>query len=211
MKKLISEPVPAIEDLYHNAPCALISFYMDGKIITTNNTLLTWLDVAEDTICQHSFTDLIDKGGQFYYQLFVHPMLAMHGEIKEINIALKTPTGSIPCLLNATVAVNENGSTEKIVHAAIFKMDERKKYEAELLNKKVQAEREKQQKTATLEEVAFEQSHLVRLPLANIMGLISLVDKTALNDETKKLFTLMEQSVAQLDTEIRRIVDKTVS
>jgi sigma-B regulation protein RsbU (phosphoserine phosphatase) len=199
-----------VEALYQNAPCGLVSFHIDGKIITANKTLLKWLGLSEATAAGLSFTDLIDKGGQFYYQLFVKPMLTMQGEVKEINIAIKTPSGSIPCLLNATVSADENGAGD-VIHAAIVRMGDRKKYEEELLNKKVQAEKEKEQTVAVLEEVAFGQSHLVRLPLANILGLISLVEIAGLDDETKRLFSLIEQSAVKLDTEIRNIVDKTVA
>lgn len=208
MKIPLKVQLPDAEDLYHNAPCGLVSFHVDGKLIAANRTLLEWLSIDEDAIAEFSFTDLIDKSGQFYYQLFVQPMLSLHKQVKEINIPFKTPSGCIPCLLNASVVISENG-TDKVVHAAIFKMDDRKKYEAELLNKKVKAEKEKEQKNETLAEVAFDQSHLVRLPVANLLGLLSLVEKTALNSETEKLFTLMEQCVSQLDTEIRKIVDKT--
>jgi sigma-B regulation protein RsbU (phosphoserine phosphatase) len=197
------------DDLYQNAPCGLVSFFMKGNILTVNNTLLKWLDISEASVTKLSFTDLIDKGGKFYYQLFVQPMLDLHGEVNEINISLNTPTGSIPCLLNASVSKSSTG-TEKVVHAAIFKMRDRKKYEVELLNKKLQAEREKQQKSSALEEVAFDQSHLVRVPLANILGLISLVESSALNDDTRQLFDLIKQSSLQLDTEVRKIVEKTI-
>ncbi|MES2268653.1 MAG: PAS domain-containing protein [Bacteroidota bacterium] len=181
---------------------------MGGEIITANKTLLTWLGLDEEEIVKYSFTDLIDKGGQFYYQLFVQPMLSMHGEVKEINISLKTPSGVIPCLLNASISTPTDGS-DKVVHAALFKMGERKKYEAELLNKKEQAEKETQQKSAALAEVAFNQSHLVRLPLANILGLISLIEKSKVSEEMQTLFTLIEQSAVKLDEEIRSIVNKT--
>jgi sigma-B regulation protein RsbU (phosphoserine phosphatase) len=209
MKSPSKARLPDVGDVYQNAPCGLVSFYMNGAIIKANHTLLKWLDITEKAAGQLSFTDLLDKGAQFYYQLFVQPMLTMHQEVKEINIPLKTPSGSIPCLLNASVFATGDGAV-KVVHAAIFKMGERKKYEVELLNKKAQAEKEKQQKTEALEEVAFDQSHLVRLPLANLLGLISLIEKDKLDGETKRLFSLMEQSAAQLDAEIKKIVDKTV-
>jgi sigma-B regulation protein RsbU (phosphoserine phosphatase) len=200
--------VQDFESLYQNSPCGLLEFVTDGAVITANQTLLNWLGLTEEEITKKAFVDLIDKGGQFYYQLFVQPMLTMQQEVNEINISLKTPSGSMPCLLNASASFTELGS-RKIIHAAIFKMGERKKYEVELLNKKTQAEKEKQQKIAALEEVAFDQSHLARVPLANILGLISLVEISNLNEETLKLFNLIEQSALQLDMEIKKIVSKT--
>ncbi len=208
MRTCLPAQTTDINQLYQNAPCGLLSFFMGGEIITANKTLLTWLGLDEEEIVKYSFTDLIDKGGQFYYQLFVQPMLSMHGEVKEINISLKTPSGVIPCLLNASISTPTDGS-DKVVHAALFKMGERKKYEAELLNKKEQAEKETQQKSAALAEVAFNQSHLVRLPLANILGLISLIEKSKVSEEMQTLFTLIEQSAVKLDEEIRSIVNKT--
>lgn len=206
MKTSQSVQLNDLEDLYQHAPCGLVSFVIDGKIIKANNTLLNWLDITEEAITNLAFTDLIEKGGQFYFQLFVQPILNMHKEVHEINIPLRTPAGSIPCLLNASVAISPAGT---IVHAAIFRMNERKKYEVELLKKKVLAEKEKQKKVAALNQVAYDQSHLVRLPLANIIGLISLLEKSDMDEETQRLFNLIEQSAHQLDAEIRKIVNKT--
>ena len=201
--------VPANDDeFYQNSPCGLLSFSIDGKIIKVNRTLLNWLAIPASAVAGLLFTDLIDKGGKLYYQLFIQPMLRLNNEAREINISLKTPAGSIDCLMNASVAANQ---AQEIVHAAIFRIGERKKYEVELLNKKVRAEEEKQQKTVALEQVAFSQSHLVRLPLANILGLISLIDTTSLDQETNDLFEMIAQSGLQLDTAIKKIVEQTTA
>lgn len=200
--------LPNISTIYERSPCGLISFLSNGKIIKANQTLLKWIDKPERAITELNFTDLLDKGGQLYYQLFIQPTLTLQQPANEINISLKTPVGPISCLLNASLVIDEH-TGEKIVHAAIFRISDRKKYETELLIKKEQAEKEKELKTTVLKEVAYDQSHLVRLPLANILGLISLIDKPALNEETRNLFDLIEQSALKLDKEIKTIVEKT--
>ena len=61
----------------------------------------------------------------------------------------------------------------------------------------------------SFKEIAFEQSHVVRLPLANILGIINLIEDTELNNETLKLLSMLKHSAGQLDDIIRKIVNKT--
>jgi hypothetical protein len=60
-----------------------------------------------------------------------------------------------------------------------------------------------------LQEIAFEQAHLVRAPLANMLGLISLLEQYPLSDEVKDLLSLLHASTIQLDLQIKAIVKKT--
>ena len=61
-----------------------------------------------------------------------------------------------------------------------------------------------------LEEIAWEQSHMVRAPLAKIMGLIDLVRFSENNaEETKDLLEKILNSAEDLDAVIRNIAEKT--
>jgi PAS domain S-box-containing protein len=66
-----------------------------------------------------------------------------------------------------------------------------------------------EQNTA-LREIAWIQSHLVRAPLANILGLILLL-KDEIGEDTKiqNLMLLLEKSSKELDSVIRKVADKT--
>ena len=204
----VSGELADFEDLYQRAPCGLLSFSIDGTIIRANQTLLKWLGLPERGIAGRLFTDLLDRGGKLYYQLFVQPMLTLHNEVREISFQIVSGEESFPCLFSATACTYDGKDQETVVHATIFKVMDRKKYEHELLKRKTRAEEEKQQKENALEDVVFYQSHLVRAPLANILGLISLFDKSRLDEETLFLLSLLDDSTQQLDEVIRKIVSR---
>jgi PAS domain S-box-containing protein len=58
-----------------------------------------------------------------------------------------------------------------------------------------------------LKEIAFMQSHVIRAPLARIIGLSDLITQLSLKDEDKKLLEYLDASVDELDLVIRSIVD----
>lgn len=194
--------------LYHSASCGLLIFKLNGKILHANETLLNWIKVSQDEIISKNFSDLLDKGGKFYFQLFVQPLLKLHKEAREIDFTIKTATGNFPCLFSATI-LKDNGGEDDIIHAVIFKIADRKKYENELLKKKIEAEAEKQLKIMALNEVAFDQAHLVRAPLANMLGLLSLIEQMDVSDEVKEMLSMLAESTHQLDKQIKKIVKKT--
>src|SRR5687768_8885400 len=128
----------SIESLYSNCSCALLAFAISGKIIQANDVFLSWVGISRENLTDKTFPEFLDKGGILYYQLFVQPLLRLHTEVNEINVQIKSSSDSFPCLLNA--AMPESGENESIVYATLFKVLDRKKYESELLKRKVVAE-----------------------------------------------------------------------
>jgi sigma-B regulation protein RsbU (phosphoserine phosphatase) len=203
---LVSSSQTDFEAIYNQAPCGLFTFRADGTIVHINQTLLVWLDADIADVIYGNFTKLLDNGGRLYYQLFVQPLLRMNGEVKEISFQIETGKCSFPCLFSAKLFKNEED--ELLYSATIYKVADRKKYESELLKQKQQAETETEIKTETLKEVAFDQSHLVRAPLANILGLISLLNDMDTTDEVSNMINLLRTSAAKLDEEVIKLADK---
>lgn len=203
---LVSSSQADFEAIYNQAPCGLFTFKADGTIVHINQTLLVWLNVDIADVIYHNFTSLLDNGGKLYYQLFVQPLLRMNNDVKEISLHIETGNCSFPCLFSATLF--ENYGEELLYSATIYKVADRKKYEDELLKQKQQAQTEKEIKTETLKEVAFDQSHLVRAPLANILGLISLLDDMETTGEVADMVKLLRTSAANLDKEVIKLADK---
>lgn len=194
-----------LENLYNNAACGLVTFKLNGSIIHANNTLLKWLGYTQNELKDTPFPNLLFKGGKMYYNLFILPLLQMQTEVKEISFDIQTNTGSLPILFSA-VSFQAN-SGDSIINAAIFKISDRKKFEAELLREKNLVEQEIEKKNSALEEVAFNQSHLIRAPLANVMGLIDLLDdEPALDDHHQAMLKLLKESAFKLDKVIKSIV-----
>ncbi|MFV8369688.1 hypothetical protein [Flavobacterium sp. LB2R40] len=79
------------------------------------------------------------------------------------------------------------------------------KYVAEELQlQSVQEENEK--KSAIIKKIIFQQSHLIRAPLSNIIGLSSIIDKTLLDSNTSNICDMILESSNQLDEVIKGIV-----
>lgn len=55
--------------------------------------------------------------------------------------------------------------------------------------------------TSTLQDVAYKQSHLIRRPLANIMGLVEILDQSNLDSSSKDIVNMLKQSVKDLNYE----------
>ncbi|QCR22382.1 PAS domain-containing protein [Pontibacter sp. SGAir0037] len=194
--------------LYNTAPCGLLTFKINGPIVYVNQTLLEWLGVSDKEIVHKKFTDILDKAGVMYYEIFVHPILKMHQAVKEINLNIQTSKGAFSCLFNGVVVNHREGEGE-MINAIIFKVEDRKKYEKELLSKRNKAEEENQFKSKVLQELSFNQAHLVRAPLANVLGLIPMLEKMIQNDsEAHRIISMLQQSASQLDQQIRSIVNK---
>ena len=80
------------------------------------------------------------------------------------------------------------------------------KYVAEELQlHNVQVENEKN--LVKIEKMIFQQSHLIRAPLSNIMGLTSILDKTLLDSNTSNVCDMISESANQLDEVIKSIVN----
>ena len=203
---LISSTEIDFESIYNQAPCGLLTLRADGTIVHINQTLLKWLDADVDDVIYKNFTELLDKGGKLYYQLFIHPSLRMKNEIKEISFQIVTNKCSFPCYFSASVF--EGANDESLFTASVYKVADRKKYEEELLKRKKEADMEKEMKSAALNEVAFDQSHLVRAPLANILGLTNLLEDIDVNDDLKAVIKMLRNSATKLDAEIIKIADK---
>lgn len=204
---LISSSKTDFEAFYNQAPCGLFTFRADGTIVHINQTLLRWLNADIEEIIYADFTNLLDKGGKLYYQLFVQPLLRMNSEVKEISFHVVTGKCDFHCLFSAT-AFEKDDEDELLFAATVYKVSDRKKYEDELLKKKQQAVTETKQTKETLQEVAFDQSHLVRAPLANILGLTSLLEDMDVSDDVRDMIAQLRTSATKLDKEIIKLTHK---
>ena len=64
-------------------------------------------------------------------------------------------------------------------------------------------------KNELLDSIAFEQSHIVRAPLANILGLVHILKGLELGANASTVVKLIEESSLRLDSVIKNIVAKT--
>lgn len=80
------------------------------------------------------------------------------------------------------------------------------KYVAEEMQLR-EAQEEIAKNSETLKKIVFQQSHLIRAPLSNIMGLTSILDRTSLDGNASNVCDMISESAVQLDKVIRDIID----
>jgi PAS domain S-box-containing protein len=68
-----------------------------------------------------------------------------------------------------------------------------------------------EEKNMKLQEIAYIQSHKVRAPLANIMGLVNLIKMTSDTQPDNELINKLDSAAEEFDQIIRRIADGTLS
>lgn len=62
-----------------------------------------------------------------------------------------------------------------------------------------------------LKQIAQLQSHIVRAPLANIEGLINLLDESNFTEQNREYITLLKESALQLDAIVKEIVERAIT
>ena len=67
-----------------------------------------------------------------------------------------------------------------------------------------------QKQSDTLKDIIFFQSHEVRRPVANILGIISCLDNSNFSEENKKLIELLDITTKELDSIIKAIVTRAI-
>lgn len=125
----------ALNAQWNSAPCGLVIFDDEGRILELNETIRRWLLIPDSAESRPArFSDLLTVAGQVFYQTHLFPLLRLHGHAEEIFITLRSRTGdSVPAL---AYAVRTDGKTE----CAVVPVRERQKYEQEILAAKNAAE-----------------------------------------------------------------------
>lgn len=71
--------------------------------------------------------------------------------------------------------------------------------------------RKMQYLTVTLNNMAYQQSHLIRRPLANIIGLLQLLDDTSdVTESGKDIVDMIKQSCEELNKEFEDFMTKGI-
>ena len=146
MQKLNTDLLASLFDpeiLYQNAPCGYVTFLPDGRVLKVNQTLLKWLDYDEDELLSIRLPQLLSKGGQMHFEMFLRTSITLKGQVRELSYEFSKKNGQLlPALLTATAVKNNDGNVIA-VNAVITDITERKLYEQELLIAKKIAEGEK--------------------------------------------------------------------
>ncbi len=117
-------------------PCGYLSFRDDGTITECNTTLTSWLGSSPEEIVGKKFETILTLPSKIFYNTHFFPLIKLNSKAHEIFLFLKgTHDAGIPVLVNAGRA-----SSNAPIRCVFLRVDERKKYEQELLEARRKAE-----------------------------------------------------------------------
>jgi sigma-B regulation protein RsbU (phosphoserine phosphatase) len=132
----MSEIIPA--EYLNTAPCGFLVFSDEGTIMTVNDTLLDMLQYERESLIGHSIERILTLANRIFYQTHLFPLITLHGKAEEIFITLlSSDKREIHVLLNAKRKTQDDIITN---HCILIPVQQRRKYEHELLHAKKAAE-----------------------------------------------------------------------
>jgi diguanylate cyclase (GGDEF)-like protein/PAS domain S-box-containing protein len=133
---LADEPADRALD---EAPCGLLVTDHDDVVTRVNATFLRWTGFTREQVIGRAFHDLLDTGGQAFYDSSFRDQLWSRGELREIVLQLVRSNGQpMPIMVNAQMVVEEGAPAG--VRLAVFDVRNRQDFEREMLIAKRQAE-----------------------------------------------------------------------
>ncbi len=133
----------SVEEFWEAAPCGHVVADPNGRILRVNTTLSKWLRYEPDTLCGKMFSDLLTVGGRILYDTHFGPLLQMGGELNGVTADLVTADGArLPMFLTANVTTGADGKPALLLITVLDGAD-RRAYEAELLEARRSAERDR--------------------------------------------------------------------
>jgi PAS domain S-box-containing protein len=131
----------------------------------------------------------------------------------DIEVKIKVESRQYEWFLIHAVPFIDKSGTVSNWFGSLTNINEQKEQERKtvgLLNESLEeAGVELDKKSQTLRQIAFDQSHLIRHPLTNILGLTKIIADLPVADDVKELVSMLKTSAEQLDTVITNIVYKT--
>lgn len=152
---------PSLPDphaLFEEAPCGLVVTTEDGTILRANQTFIQWIGFSALELCHRRFQDLLTMGGRIFHQTHWAPLMKLQGSVAEVKLDLRHPErGTFTVLLNGVRREHPHGVQHEL---ALFIINDRDKYERELLKARKLAEELLRQKTAAEAELRSAQAEL---------------------------------------------------
>jgi PAS domain S-box-containing protein len=120
-------------------PAGVVRFDDSGRVLYTNATLRSLLGYDAGELDGVHVERLLTVAGRIFYQTHFFPLLRLHGAAREVFLLLRTKSGTdVGALVNAT-RTTRDGATA--IDCVLMEVQERRKYEEELLRARQSADR----------------------------------------------------------------------
>lgn len=180
-----------VSDAYAHAACGLLTTTTDGTIVRVNETFCRWAGYSADELLhQRRVQDLLTVGGKVFHQTHWAPLLAIQRSVAEVKLEVRHQDGrKIPMLINA--ARYRHGEIDYDDFAFIV-VNDRHKYEQELLLARERAERALEAQKAAEEALRLADrrkdeflatlAHEIRNPLAPLRTVVEVFRRKPFTD-----------------------------
>ncbi|MEO9163364.1 MAG: HAMP domain-containing sensor histidine kinase [Casimicrobiaceae bacterium] len=185
-----------MDEQLDRAPCGLLTFADDGRIVAVNATLREWLGYEPGELVGERIDTLLSMAGRIFHQTHFFPLLRVQGNAEEIYLVLRTRGGlELPLVTNA---VRRQRDGQMVNDCALLPLRQRRRHEAEILKAQRAAETASRSKDKFLSMM----SHDLRTPLQAIMATAAVLDRGARGSLT----AMQQQDVKRIDRASRELL-----
>ncbi len=201
-----------VEELYEQAPCALLSTLPGGLIVRANQTFLDWIGRSRESVLGTTrFQELLTMGSRMYYETHYSPLLAMQGSVSEIALEVRRKDGAASPVVASARQVRGADGAVRVVRVALFDSTDRRQYERELLLARQRAElatRELAEADVRRNHFIATLAHELRSPLAPIRSAVEVLRRSGgAGDTAAKTLPIMERQVTQIGRLVEDLLD----
>lgn len=153
--------LPSWSELVEHAPCGLLLTDSDGTIRLTNATFCHWTGYRPDELVnQRRIQDLFTVGGRLFHHTHWLPLMQMQGSAAEVKFDVRHHDGSrVPMLFNCVV---RRHGTRVYHELSAVVVNDRHKYEQELLLARRRAESALQEQQKAQQALAQSRDELAQ-------------------------------------------------
>lgn len=198
----------SVEESFEHAACGLVTAETDGTIVRVNSTFCRWLGYEPSQLMGvRKVSDFLTIGGKLFHQTHWGPLLEMQRSVAELKLEIVgRARNRIPMLLNVRRIRIE---AKEYDHFAFMVLEDRQKFEQELLQARTNAERAlKAQREAERElrraarqkdEFLATLAHELRNPLAPMRSVVDLLQrKSSLGEREEWAYGVLDRQLGQI-------------
>lgn len=188
-----------LDEVLNTAPCGVLRFTDDGRIVMVNATLRQLLGYEVGELRGQRIESILPIASRIFYQTHFFPLLKLHGKVEEIYISLKSKQGiTLPVLVNA---VRQERSGVFLNDCIFVLMRQRSRYEDELLQAKKDAQ-------AAILAQNQANAKLQQAQIALESKQAELLELNAKLEDQVQLRTAQLQQALNFESLLHRIADK---
>jgi PAS domain S-box-containing protein len=208
-KQLAEEETRRFETLSNVIPNIIWSAKPSGEVDFLNNRFFEEFPDVQKNFCQDQLYRLFHAVDRKKLLLYWDKNI-VNGQTFDFEARIKTSNGQYTWYLICAAPYNDPNGNVKLWFGSCTNIHEHKEKQLKTvkhLNASLfEAEGVISSKDRALEKISYSQSHLVRKPLANILGLISMLAEGEVFEDHETVYTLLRRSAEELDAVVQSTI-----